>query len=73
MEKQVVHKYSRLNTYLFSQTYRTVMGDHQRYQERIDEISSRPHKQAAEEPAIPIQSEPPGEQIDCLISVMIKL
>ncbi|XP_056267310.1 apoptosis-inducing factor 1, mitochondrial isoform X2 [Pseudoliparis swirei] len=41
-------------------TYRTVKGDHQRYQERIDEISSRPHKQAAEEPAIPIQSEPPA-------------
>ncbi|TNN86709.1 Apoptosis-inducing factor 1, mitochondrial [Liparis tanakae] len=39
--------------------YRTVKGDNQRYQERIDEISSRPHKQATEEPAIPVQSEPP--------------
>ncbi|XP_034406176.1 apoptosis-inducing factor 1, mitochondrial isoform X4 [Cyclopterus lumpus] len=40
--------------------YRTIKGDHQRYQDRIDEISSRPHKQATEEPAIPIQSEPPA-------------
>ncbi|KAM3601151.1 uncharacterized protein V6R79_008438 [Siganus canaliculatus] len=35
--------------------YRTVKGDHQRYQERIDEIASRPHKQFA-----PIESEPPA-------------
>uniref|UniRef100_A0A8C3AKX9 Apoptosis-inducing factor 1, mitochondrial n=1 Tax=Cyclopterus lumpus TaxID=8103 RepID=A0A8C3AKX9_CYCLU len=65
IEKQVVHKYSWLNTCLFSQAYRTIKGDHQRYQDRIDEISSRPHKQATEEPAIPIQSEPPGESDFC--------
>uniref|UniRef100_A0A8D0AHL3 Apoptosis-inducing factor 1, mitochondrial n=1 Tax=Sander lucioperca TaxID=283035 RepID=A0A8D0AHL3_SANLU len=41
-------------------TYRTVKGDNQRYQDRIDEISSRPYKRATEEPATPIQSEPPG-------------
>ncbi|XP_078121790.1 apoptosis-inducing factor 1, mitochondrial isoform X3 [Sander vitreus] len=41
-------------------TYRTVKGDNQRYQDRIDEISSRPHKRATEEPASPIQSEPPA-------------
>ncbi|XP_068456511.1 apoptosis-inducing factor 1, mitochondrial isoform X5 [Clinocottus analis] len=40
--------------------YRTVKGDSQRYQERIDEIASRPNKQAREEQAIPIQSEPPA-------------
>ncbi|XP_031176035.1 apoptosis-inducing factor 1, mitochondrial isoform X5 [Sander lucioperca] len=40
-------------------TYRTVKGDNQRYQDRIDEISSRPYKRATEEPATPIQSEPP--------------
>uniref|UniRef100_A0A8D0AES2 Apoptosis-inducing factor 1, mitochondrial n=1 Tax=Sander lucioperca TaxID=283035 RepID=A0A8D0AES2_SANLU len=31
-------------------TYRTVKGDNQRYQDRIDEISSRPYKRATEEP-----------------------
>ncbi|XP_031176036.1 apoptosis-inducing factor 1, mitochondrial isoform X6 [Sander lucioperca] len=41
-------------------TYRTVKGDNQRYQDRIDEISSRPYKRATEEPATPIQSEPPA-------------
>ncbi|XP_028451963.1 apoptosis-inducing factor 1, mitochondrial isoform X1 [Perca flavescens] len=40
-------------------TYRTVKGDSQRYQDRIDEISSRPYKRATEEPATLIQSEPP--------------
>lgn len=37
--------------------YRTIRGDKQRYQDRIDEIASRPHK-AAKEPVTPIQSEP---------------
>uniref|UniRef100_G3QAE2 Apoptosis-inducing factor 1, mitochondrial n=1 Tax=Gasterosteus aculeatus aculeatus TaxID=481459 RepID=G3QAE2_GASAC len=41
--------------------YRTVKGDSQRYQDRIDEISSRPLKTFTEEPATPTQSEPPGE------------
>ncbi|XP_059207473.1 apoptosis-inducing factor 1, mitochondrial isoform X1 [Centropristis striata] len=42
--------------------YRTVKGDKVRYQERLDEIASRPHKQAAQEaetPATPEPSEPP--------------
>uniref|UniRef100_A0AAQ4QFA5 Apoptosis-inducing factor 1, mitochondrial n=1 Tax=Gasterosteus aculeatus aculeatus TaxID=481459 RepID=A0AAQ4QFA5_GASAC len=44
--------------------YRTVKGDSQRYQDRIDEISSRPLKTFTEEPATPTQSEPPGERIN---------
>nr|XP_040037294.1 apoptosis-inducing factor 1, mitochondrial isoform X13 [Gasterosteus aculeatus aculeatus] len=40
--------------------YRTVKGDSQRYQDRIDEISSRPLKTFTEEPATPTQSEPPA-------------
>ncbi|XP_039633838.1 apoptosis-inducing factor 1, mitochondrial isoform X4 [Perca fluviatilis] len=40
--------------------YRTVKGDSQRYQDRIDEISSRPYKRATEEPATLMQSEPPA-------------
>ncbi|XP_037323100.2 apoptosis-inducing factor 1, mitochondrial isoform X3 [Pungitius pungitius] len=40
--------------------YQTVKGDSQRYQDRIDEISSRPLKSFTEEPATPIQSEPPA-------------
>uniref|UniRef100_A0A8C4NW15 Apoptosis-inducing factor 1, mitochondrial n=1 Tax=Dicentrarchus labrax TaxID=13489 RepID=A0A8C4NW15_DICLA len=40
--------------------YRTVKGDQQRYQERIDEISSRPHRVATQVPAAPILSEPPA-------------
>ncbi|XP_063750795.1 apoptosis-inducing factor 1, mitochondrial isoform X3 [Eleginops maclovinus] len=39
-------------------TYRTVKGDGQRYQERIDEISSRPNK--SQEQASYIQTEPPA-------------
>ncbi|XP_032389577.1 apoptosis-inducing factor 1, mitochondrial isoform X10 [Etheostoma spectabile] len=39
-------------------TYRTVKGDSQRYQDRIEEISSRSYKRATAEPATPIQSEP---------------
>lgn len=39
--------------------YQTVKGDNKRYQDRIDEISSRPHKTAKEEPVTPIESEPP--------------
>ncbi|XP_068572491.1 apoptosis-inducing factor 1, mitochondrial isoform X4 [Cebidichthys violaceus] len=40
--------------------YRTIKGDSQRYQDRIDEISSRPSKQATEQPAALIQLEPPA-------------
>lgn len=43
------------------QAYQTVKGDKKRYQERIDEIASRPHKAATKEPAATIQSEPAGE------------
>ncbi|KAM8899517.1 apoptosis-inducing factor 1, mitochondrial isoform 2-T2 [Spinachia spinachia] len=39
--------------------YQTVKGDSQRYQDRIDEISSRPVKKLGEEPAV-TQSEPPA-------------
>ncbi|XP_051257375.1 apoptosis-inducing factor 1, mitochondrial isoform X2 [Dicentrarchus labrax] len=42
--------------------YRTVKGDQQRYQERIDEISSRPHRVATQVPAAPILSEPPAAE-----------
>ncbi|XP_035522568.1 apoptosis-inducing factor 1, mitochondrial isoform X2 [Morone saxatilis] len=42
--------------------YRTVKGDQQRYQERIEEISSRPHRVAKQVPAAPIQSEPPAAE-----------
>ncbi|XP_034745295.1 apoptosis-inducing factor 1, mitochondrial isoform X9 [Etheostoma cragini] len=38
-------------------TYRTVKGDSQRYQDRIDEISSRSYKRATAEPATSIKSE----------------
>lgn len=47
----------------FSQAYQTIRGDQKRYQDRIDEISTRPLKGATEEPATSIQSEPPGEQL----------
>ncbi|XP_076606210.1 apoptosis-inducing factor 1, mitochondrial isoform X2 [Chaetodon auriga] len=41
--------------------YQTVKGDKKRYQERIDEISSRQQKPTTEEaPATAIQSEPPA-------------
>lgn len=41
--------------------YRTVKGDKQRYQERIDEIASRPHKKVTtQESATSIESEPPA-------------
>lgn len=43
------------------QAYQTIKGDKKRYQERIDEIASRPHKAATKEPAVTIQSEPSGE------------
>ncbi|XP_074527872.1 apoptosis-inducing factor 1, mitochondrial isoform X4 [Halichoeres trimaculatus] len=38
--------------------YRTVKGDQRRYQERIDEISSRHQKVDTEEPVAPTESEP---------------
>ncbi|KAM8742341.1 apoptosis-inducing factor 1, mitochondrial isoform 3-T3 [Acanthopagrus schlegelii] len=38
--------------------YRTVQGDKQRYQERIEEISSRPNKATEKDPDTPIQPEP---------------
>ncbi|XP_037604310.1 apoptosis-inducing factor 1, mitochondrial isoform X6 [Sebastes umbrosus] len=41
-------------------TYRTIKGDGQRYEDRIEEISSRPFKNATQEPASYIQSEPPA-------------
>lgn len=41
-------------------TYRTIKGDGQRYEDRIEEISSRPFKNATQEPATYIQSEPPA-------------
>lgn len=37
--------------------YRTVKGDSKRYQDRLEEISSRPHKKASEQAATFIQSE----------------
>lgn len=40
--------------------YRTVKGDKQRYQDRIDEISSRPNKLSSKEPATPVPPEPPS-------------
>ncbi|XP_045895263.1 apoptosis-inducing factor 1, mitochondrial isoform X3 [Micropterus dolomieu] len=40
--------------------YQTIKGDQQRYQDRINEISSRSQKAATEEPTTPIQSEPPA-------------
>ncbi|KAM9348982.1 apoptosis-inducing factor 1, mitochondrial isoform 2-T2 [Symphorus nematophorus] len=43
--------------------YRTVRGDKQRYQERIDEIASRPTKAANGEPVTPIQSEPQAGEV----------
>lgn len=42
--------------------YRTVKGDKQRYQERIDEISSRPSKATESDPDTPIQPEPPAAE-----------
>lgn len=42
--------------------YRTVKGDQQRYQDRIEEIASRPYKATTNEPDTPIQSEPPAEE-----------
>ncbi|XP_074468205.1 apoptosis-inducing factor 1, mitochondrial isoform X9 [Sebastes fasciatus] len=41
-------------------TYRTIKGDGQRYEDRIEEISSRPFKNVTQEPATYIQSEPPA-------------
>lgn len=66
-------KYQWLKTVLLSQAYRTVKGDSQRYQDRIDEISSRPLKTFTEEPATPTQSEPPGERINQLILGIMSL
>ncbi|XP_044077424.1 apoptosis-inducing factor 1, mitochondrial isoform X2 [Siniperca chuatsi] len=40
--------------------YQTIRGDQRRYQDRIDEIASRPYKAATEKTATPIQSEPPA-------------
>ncbi|KAK2828440.1 hypothetical protein Q5P01_019474 [Channa striata] len=37
-------------------TYKTVKEDQQRYQDRIAEMSSRPHKATTEKAAVPIQS-----------------
>jgi len=39
--------------------YRTVKGDKQRYEERLAEIASRPHKAASEQPAKTVQPEVP--------------
>ncbi|XP_047183754.1 apoptosis-inducing factor 1, mitochondrial isoform X4 [Scophthalmus maximus] len=39
--------------------YRTVKGDQKRYEERMEELSSRPHKAAAHK-TIPAASEPPA-------------
>lgn len=51
------------NIGLFSlfQAYQTVKGDSKRYQERIDEIASRPHRAATQQPATSVQSEASGE------------
>lgn len=38
--------------------YQTLKGDNKRYQDRIDEIASRPHRAATQEPATTVQSEP---------------
>ncbi|XP_075876449.1 apoptosis-inducing factor 1, mitochondrial isoform X1 [Nelusetta ayraudi] len=38
--------------------YQTLKGDSKRYQERIDEIASRPHRATTQEPATTVQSEP---------------
>ncbi|XP_036974658.1 apoptosis-inducing factor 1, mitochondrial isoform X3 [Acanthopagrus latus] len=43
--------------------YRTVQGDKQRYQERIEEISSRPNKATAKDPDTPIQPEPTAAEV----------
>ncbi|XP_062289052.1 apoptosis-inducing factor 1, mitochondrial isoform X2 [Scomber scombrus] len=40
--------------------YQTVKGDNKRYQERLDEIASRPYKQATEEAAVPTQTDAPA-------------
>ncbi|XP_053187665.1 apoptosis-inducing factor 1, mitochondrial [Scomber japonicus] len=40
--------------------YQTVKGDKKRYQERLDEIASRPYKQATEEAAVPTQTDAPA-------------
>lgn len=45
----------------FLQAYQTIKGDKRRYQDRIDELASRPHKAAIKEAATSIQSEPPSE------------
>ncbi|XP_041750848.1 apoptosis-inducing factor 1, mitochondrial isoform X2 [Coregonus clupeaformis] len=42
--------------------YRTIKGDKDRYQERIDEIASRPNKVVPEQPMTYLTSEAPGEQ-----------
>lgn len=53
------------------QAYQTVKGDKKRYQERIDEIASRPHKAATKEPAATIQSEPEGENYNIILHYRI--
>lgn len=45
---------------MFSQTYYTVRGDKERYEDRLTEIASRPNKAATKQPDAYIQSEAPG-------------
>lgn len=54
-------KYACFTKYWLLQAYQTVKGDKKRYQERIDEIASRPYKDATKEPAATIQAQPAGE------------
>ncbi|XP_040007353.1 apoptosis-inducing factor 1, mitochondrial isoform X2 [Xiphias gladius] len=42
--------------------YQTLKGDQKRYEERMAEISSRPHKAAAQKTAVPTESEPPAAE-----------
>lgn len=43
------------------QAYQTLKGDSKRYRERLDEIASRPHRAAEQEPSTSVQPEASGE------------
>lgn len=46
---------------LFSQTYKTLKEDQQRYEERIAQMSSMQYKTTTEKADVPIQSTTPGK------------
>ena len=45
---------------MFSQAYRTIKGDKDRYNDRLEEIASRPNKSAPDQPETYLSTESPG-------------